>query len=59
MGHLEREHVHLLLIADAQRGLADIEEGLTYGADDAIDQLQQRRQLAPQGPCASPFMATA
>ena len=40
---LERERIHLLLIADAQRGLADIEAGRTYGADSDIAQLQQRR----------------
>jgi prevent-host-death family protein len=40
---LERERIHLLLIADAQRGLADIESGRTYGADTAIAQLQLRR----------------
>ncbi len=40
---LERERIHLLLIADAQRGLADIEAGRTSGADAAIAQLQQRR----------------
>ncbi len=40
---LERERIHLLLIADAQRGLADIEAGRTVGADAAIAQLQQRR----------------
>ena len=40
---LERERIHLLLIADAQRGLADIEAGRTLGANAAIAQLQQRR----------------
>lgn len=40
---LERERIHLLLIADAQRGLADIEAGRTVGADAAIAQLQRRR----------------
>jgi prevent-host-death family protein len=39
---LERERIHLLLIDDAKRGLADIEAGRTYGADVAIAQLQQR-----------------
>jgi hypothetical protein len=46
MGFLERERIHLLLIADAQRGLADIEAGRTFGADAAIAQLQQRRAEA-------------
>ena len=40
---LEREHIHLLLIADAQRGLADIGAGRTADADGAIGQIQQRR----------------
>lgn len=40
---LERERIHLLLIDDAQRGLADIEAGRTVGADAAIAQFQQRR----------------
>ncbi len=43
---LERERIHLLLIADAQRGLADIEAGRRLGADAAIAQLQQRRAAA-------------
>ncbi len=43
---LERERIHLLLIADAQRGLADIEAGRTLGADAAIAPLQQRRAAA-------------
>jgi prevent-host-death family protein len=40
---LEREHIHLLLIADAQRGLADIAAGRSVEADGAIAKLQQRR----------------
>ena len=40
---LERERIHLLLIDDAKRGLADIAAGRTFGADGAIGQLQQRR----------------
>ena len=40
---LERERIHLLLIDDAQRGLADITAGRTYAADAAIAKLQQRR----------------
>ena len=45
---LERERIHLLLIADAQRGLADIEAGRTVGADAAIARLQQRRAAVAQ-----------
>lgn len=40
---LERERIHLLLIDDARRGLADIAAGRTVEADGAIAQLQQRR----------------
>jgi prevent-host-death family protein len=43
---LERERIHLLLIDDAQRGLADIAAGRTVEADEAIGQLQQRRAAA-------------
>jgi len=42
---LERERIHLLLIEDAWRGLADIAAGRTYEADEAIGQLQQRRAI--------------
>ena len=40
---LERERIHLLLIDDARRGLADIEAGRTYAADAALVRIQQRR----------------
>lgn len=40
---LERERIHLLMIEDAKRGLADIEAGRTHEADTAIARLQQRR----------------
>jgi prevent-host-death family protein len=40
---LERERIHLLLIDDAKRGLADIEAGRVHDADAAIAQIQQRR----------------
>lgn len=49
---LERERIHLLLIDDAQRGLADIEAGRTVGADAAIAKLQQRRAAAAPGKAA-------
>lgn len=39
---LERERIHLLLIDDAKRGLADIEIGRTQEADAAIARLQRR-----------------
>ena len=41
---LERERIHLLLIDDIRRGLADIEAGRTYEADAALAKLQQRRR---------------
>ena len=40
---LERERIHLLLIDDAKRGLADIAAGRIFEADGAIGQLQRRR----------------
>ncbi|MGQ3054235.1 MAG: type II toxin-antitoxin system Phd/YefM family antitoxin [Roseateles sp.] len=43
---LERERIHLLLIDDARRGLADIAAGRTVAADAAIAKLQQRRAAA-------------
>ena len=46
---LERERIHLLLIDDAKRGLADIEPGRTCGADAAIAQLQHRRAASTTG----------
>jgi prevent-host-death family protein len=49
---LERERIHLLLIDDAQRGVADIEAGRTYAADAALGQIQQRRASATTGMAA-------
>ena len=43
---LERERIHLLLIADARRGLADIEAGRTEEADRALAAIQARRARA-------------
>ena len=43
---LERERIHLLLIDDAKRGLADVIAGRTFEADSSIGQLQQRRAAA-------------
>lgn len=40
---LERERIHLLLIEDAKRGLADITAVRAQEADAAVAQLQQRR----------------
>ncbi|MFC5429159.1 type II toxin-antitoxin system Phd/YefM family antitoxin [Paraburkholderia denitrificans] len=46
---LERERIHLLLIEDVKRGLADIEAGRTHAADAAIARLQQRRANVTTG----------
>ena len=46
---LERERIHLLLIDDAKRGLADIAAGHTFEADAAVSQLQRRREAAATG----------
>ena len=46
---LERERIHLLLIDDARRGLADITAGRTYEADATLAKLQQRRASAATG----------
>jgi prevent-host-death family protein len=43
---LERERIHLLLLDDAKRGLADIAAGRTLEADAALARLQQRRKAA-------------
>ena len=40
---LERERIHLLLIDDAKRGLADIAAGRVSEADQALAALQRRR----------------
>ena len=43
---LERERIHLLLIEDAKRGMADIAAGRTQEADAALAQIQQRRKAS-------------
>ncbi|MDE2402685.1 MAG: type II toxin-antitoxin system Phd/YefM family antitoxin [Burkholderiales bacterium] len=40
---LERERIHLLLIDDARRGLADVLAGRTHDADTALAGLQAAR----------------
>jgi prevent-host-death family protein len=47
---LERERIHLLLIDDARRGLADIAAGRTQEADTAIAALQKRHGAARKSP---------
>jgi prevent-host-death family protein len=58
---LERERIHLLLIDDAKRGLADIVAGRSIGADGAIAALQQRRALEATGavPSSKPIRKPA
>ena len=41
---LERERIHLLLLEDVKRGLADIAAGRTEDAEAAIARLQQARK---------------
>jgi prevent-host-death family protein len=41
---LEREHIHLQLIDEAARGLADVAAGRTTDAASALDKLIQQRQ---------------
>ena len=43
---LERGRIHLMLIGDAKRGVADIEAGHTVAANATIAQRQQRRARA-------------
>jgi prevent-host-death family protein len=47
---LERERIHLLLLEDAKRGLADIAAGRTEDADAAIARLQQQRKAKAKAP---------
>lgn len=49
---LERKRIHLLLIDDAKRGLADIAADRTFEADGVLAELQQRRTAAAKA--ASP-----
>jgi prevent-host-death family protein len=51
---LERERIHLLLIDDARRGLADIAAGRTVEAGAALAQLQRRRAAAKAKPASKP-----
>ena len=45
---LERERIHLLLLEDVKRGLADIATGRTEDADTAIARLQRARKPSPK-----------
>ncbi|WP_288254619.1 type II toxin-antitoxin system Phd/YefM family antitoxin [uncultured Hydrogenophaga sp.] len=55
---LERERIHLLLIEDARRGLADIEAERTHDADAAIAKLQKRRSASAGTGARRPVAAT-
>ena len=46
---LERERIHLLLLEDARRGLADIEAGRTQPADAALAKRQSLRKARASG----------
>ncbi len=46
---LERERIHLLLLEDARRGLADVAAGRTGDADSALAAVQSRRADAAKG----------
>ncbi len=46
----EYERMHMVLIADAQRSLADIAAGRTIEAETAIAQLQQQRATTTDQP---------
>lgn len=45
---LERERIHLLLLEDVKRGLADIAAGRTEDATQAITRLQRARKSLAQ-----------
>ena len=47
---LERERIHLLLLEDVKRGLADISAGRTEDADSAIARLQRARRPVAKSP---------
>lgn len=43
---MSANRIHLLLIEDAKRGLADIATGRTQDADTALAEIQKRRTVA-------------
>ncbi len=51
---LERERIHLLLLDDARRGLADVLAGRTQGADAALAGLQKARAQTAKTPAKTP-----
>jgi len=44
---LERAHIHLLLLGEAEKGWADIEAGRTTNAREGLVALRVKRQLKP------------
>ena len=44
--HLERAQIHLLLLQEAEKGLADVEAGRVSNARAALAKLKKRRALA-------------
>jgi len=46
---LEREHIHLLLIADASKGLADVAAGKVKEARSTLSALKRRRSTRTAG----------
>ena len=55
---LERERIHLLLIDDVRRGLADMAAGRTVDADEALAQRQRQRASASVESLANPVIAS-
>ena len=47
---LERERIHLLLLDDASRGLADVAAGKVKDARSTLSAIQRRRAACPPGP---------
>jgi prevent-host-death family protein len=46
---LEREHIHLLLIDDASKGLADVAAGKVKDARSTLSAVKRRRAARPAG----------
>jgi prevent-host-death family protein len=46
---LEREHIHLLLIEDASKGLADVAAGKVKDAHSTLSAIKRRRATKPAG----------
>ena len=46
---LERAHIHLLLLGEAEKGWADIEAGRTINAREGLAALKAKRKQPPAG----------